>query len=172
MILAARYDETGARVIWWDTTDRLRHDITTGVDVTTVFSASENALADALAAAQDALDANAQLRDQLVRGIAAFTQARDDAQADVLVAQSMQADAAAYQSQAQALAGTPFTAAGTYQAAQLQGLADAVKATANRQALVFAALSNLLGWRAAVDDNAVRTDNAVIWLGTLAGRAL
>lgn len=172
MILAARYDTTGARVIWWDTTDRLRHDLTTGVDVTTAFTASEDALADALSDAQEALDVNAQLRDQLARGIAAFTQARDDAQADVLVAQSMQADTGTYKAQAQALAGTAFTAASTYSAPQLQALADAVKATANRQALIFTALGNLLGWRAAVDGNAVRTDNAVIWLGTLAGRAL
>lgn len=136
------------------------------------WSESEAAWAAGIIARCADEDLRTQIRSTLNAGIAAFTAYRDTAQSDIPVAQAMQADATTQKTAAQTLAGTAFTAAATYQQTQLQALADALKATANRQALAFVAIANLLGWRAAVDANAVKTDQALIYLATLARAAL
>lgn len=146
----------GATVVVWLASDG-RHDIRSGVDVVNALVPDEE---------------NHVLRAQLEAGIAALIAARDAAQADIAIAEAMRAAADTYGTQAQALAATAFTAAPTYSATQMQALADALKATANRQAVILDALASILAWRAAVDRNAVDTDTALIWLGQLAGANL
>ncbi|MBP8882365.1 MAG: hypothetical protein KBF43_09060 [Dermatophilaceae bacterium] len=171
-IIAARYGPDGKPLIWWDTTDRTRHDMTSGYDTVTPFTASENALADEILARQAALDNTSSLRAQLEAGIAAILVARNAAQADIATAQAMQAGANTYKDQAQALAATAFTATPTYSQEQIQALADALKATANRQAIILEALANSFGWRAGVDGFAVNTDDRIIWLSQRAAANL
>ena len=136
------------------------------------WSESEAAWAAGLVAKIADEDLRTTLIATLQTGITDFTGYRDTAQADIATATQMQTDAATYRTTAQTLAGTAFAAAPTYQPAQLQAIADSVKATATRQGVVFSALANLLGWRAAVDQNAVKTDQALIYLAKLWRAAL
>lgn len=159
-ILGSQYNSAGDRVVWWDTDDRLRHDITSGTDVTTPFTEGENATADGLAAAQEELDSGKRLRDQLAAGLAAITAARDAAQGDIATRQAAATAAVTLKGQADA-----FVAKGAFTAADIGTLGSAVSQIA-------AALASIDGWAAAVDQNAVITDDALLWLGALVSENL
>lgn len=136
-------DDHGQPAVWLDPAGR--HDVRSGVDILSPLSDVEGL---------------AVLVDQLDAGIAAFTAAHDQAQADITPAKTAQAAATNVQIQAQA-----FVAAAAYQAAQLNMIAVGLRILAGQVAA-------LQGWRQAVDDNAARTDNALIWLAQLAKRQL
>ena len=90
-------------------------------------------------------------RATLAAGIAAFQAAADLAQSDIATAQAAQTAAQGVQ-----------TAATT-----LKGQADALAAQMSSLAQQVAGIQ---AWRQAVDANAVATDQAVIYLGRIAGR--
>lgn len=115
-----------------------------------------------------------QVQAQLAAGITAIQAARDAASQDVAVAEGLRTTAANLKTQAetqrtQVLAFTPNA---TYSQAQLAAVRDAVGQVLARQALILEALAGLFAHRGAVDQNAVRTDDALLWLARLAAGVL
>lgn len=100
------------------------------------------------------------LRKQLEEGIQAFLDAKTRAESDVVVAETARQAVLTLRGQAQA-----FSPAATYQSSQLRDIAGAIAQLADQ-------VAEIQQWRGAVDQNAVDTDNALVWLGRLAGRAL
>lgn len=100
------------------------------------------------------------LRKQLEEGIQAFLDAKTRAESDVVVAETARQAVLTLRGQAQA-----FSPAATYQSSQLRDIAGAIAQLADQ-------VAEIQQWRGAVDQNAVATDDALVWLGRLAGRSL
>ena len=147
-------------VRWWDDTTRLAWTVTDGVASSRSYRDDENARADAVVSQQAALELVRTLREQLVDGIAGFTTAQNAASADVAAANTLKTQADTLAGQAQAFAGKTVWATSDF-----QSLATGIGQLAQ-------AVSKLAGWRAAVDQNAVNTDAALIFLARLAANAL
>jgi hypothetical protein len=117
--------------------------------------------------------ARAELRTQLRRSMAAIVAARqhavdDQARADALREQALEAKAAAEARRAAVLS---FTPAATYDPQDLVSVRGAIADVLARQALVLQALADSYTYRGAVDANAVVTDDAIISLARLMSRS-
>lgn len=167
MILVTRTTAGGQPEAWVDTDTRTLHDTASGAETFRPLTARENAAA-------DALEFLSGLRDQLAAGITAMVAARDDAQADVPVAQGLQQSALAHKTAATTQRGqvTAFTPAATYSATQLGQVRDQLALVLERQAVILQAMADMYAYRVAVDRNAVDTDNALLWLAQLVARVL
>jgi hypothetical protein len=81
--------------------------------------------------------------------------------------EGVQSDA---QAQRDAVAG--FVPSATYSQAEITAIKGAMLAILDRQVLVIGAIAGLLGWRVGVDENALITDDALLWLAQLASGAI
>lgn len=126
-------------------------------------------------AAEAEREATAQtLRDQLASGVAAIARARDAALEDQARAEALQTQAldakAATATQRQAVAA--FTPAATYSAVQLGQVRNAIADVLARVEEIQQALADFYAYRVALDRNAVTTDDALLWLARLASGVL
>jgi hypothetical protein len=113
-----------------------------------------------------------QMLTQLAMGVTAILAARDAAQGDITTAVTLKSQADALSAQisthiSQMQASTPANTV-----AYMTAMRDAIVAVANRQKLVVDAMSAMYTYRRAVDENAVTTDNALLWLARLASNAI
>lgn len=113
---------------------------------------------------QQITDGRAQMLADLRNGINAIIAARTAAQNDIATATTLK-------SQADTLSGQIQTSATQWQAstpantvAYITALRDAVVLTAQRQKQIVDAMSAMYVYRKAVDENAVTTDNSLLWL--------
>lgn len=120
-----------------------RHDIRTGVEIVSPLSSGE---------------LETVLRSQLESGLQAFLDAKTRAESDVVVAETARQAVLTLRGQA-------FSPSLTYQSSQLRDIAGAIAQLADQ-------VAGLQQWRGAVDQNAVATDDALVWLGRLAGGSL
>ena len=118
--------------------------------------------------------AAATFQDQLVAGVAVLAAAKANAQDDIPVAQGLRATAldgkTAAQTQRSQVAG--FVPNATYRAADLAAVRDQLLTVLDRQAAILQALADIYQYRVAVDQNAVTTDNALLWIARLASGLL
>ncbi len=141
----------GNAVDWADTSTRLRWTVgPDGAPVSRPFNDAENAVADALERDGHAAETQAAVRQAVAGGVASL-------QAAIAAAQADRAAAATLKAQADSLAGTPLLTVAALSSA-VQGLAQAV--------------SQLAGWRSAVDDAIITIDNDLIYLARLAAGTL
>lgn len=132
------------------------------VEAALVADHTERGAADARrSAALDALDA----------GVEAFRLYRAAAEGDIVVAQEVRAACNTTKTAADSVAAQAdvFAAART---GDTRTLAQGVGECARTLSAVADLLSGVLAWRAAVDENAVRTDDALLHLALLARRTL
>lgn len=114
------------------------------------------------------------IRAQLGAGVTALTVAQAAARADIPVAQDLRATAQAGETAArtQRAGVAAFTPSATYKPGELAAVRDQLAAVLDRQAAILDALAGLYAYRAAVDRNAVATDDALLWLARLAAGLL
>lgn len=142
MVILER-NPSGEPILWLEPDGR--HDIRTGVEIVSPLSSGE---------------LETVLRSQLESGLQAFLDAETRAESDVVVAETARQAVLTLRSQAQA-----FSPSLTYQSSQLRDIAGAIAQLADQ-------VAGLQQWRGAVDQNAVATDDALVWLGRLAGGSL
>jgi hypothetical protein len=106
---------------------------------------------------------------QLASGIADITAARTAAQDDMAQADILkgQADALSNQIATHITQIQAFTPGATYNQAQMNAIRDAIIAVTQRQKSITDAMSAMYQYRKAVDQNAVTTDNAILWLARI-----
>lgn len=108
-------------------------------------------------------------RATLAAGIAAFQAAADLAQSDIATAQAAQTAAQGVQTAATTLKGQADALAAA-RTGDVQLLAQGISALAAQMSSLAQQVAGIQAWRQAVDANAVATDQAVIYLGRIAGR--
>lgn len=174
MILVTRRDADGNPVTWIDVGAREVHDISSGVEQVRPFTDAENTTADAFLDAHARSEAATGLREQLAAGIDALIAARDAADADIPVAEGLHATATAAHGQAvtQRAQVAGWTPSPAYQPGDLVAVRDQLAAVLDRQAAILTALADIYTYRAAVDRNAVTTDESLLWLARLASGLL
>lgn len=157
----------GDLIEWQDDENRVHHDFL--AKTTRPYTDAENEAADQRQAETARAQTVDRLRMQLREGVAGITAARDAARidreralADQTAAVRVKAEAGAQRSQVAA-----FVPTATYSAAQLAAVRDTLTTILQRQELIVQALADLAGYRAAVDTNAVTTDDALLWLARL-----
>lgn len=114
------------------------------------------------------------LRDQLTSGVSSIIAARDAAVQDAVVAAGFQAQANAAEesTETQHATVTAFAPSATYSQAQVVAIRDAIADLLVRVAQIQQALAEIYSYRVAVDNNAVLTDDALLWLARLASGSL
>lgn len=114
------------------------------------------------------------LRDQLAAGVAKIQYARTAAQDDKVKAETLRTQAleALAATVAQRKAVDAFTPATAYSATQLGQVRNAIADALTRIEGIQQALADSYAYRAAVDANAVITDDALLWLARLASGVL
>lgn len=119
-------------------------------------------------------DAAAAMLAQLTEGVEGIQQARAAAAADITEADNLRAAAGTHRAAAAAQRAqvTAFTPAATYRASEMTAVRDQLAAVLQRQELILTALADMYAYRAAVDRNAVTTDDALLWLARLASGTL
>lgn len=119
-------------------------------------------------------DTAADVRAQLAAGVEGIQQARAAAAADITEADTLRAAAGTHRAAAAAQRAqvAAFTPAATYRASEMTAVRDQLAAVLQRQELILAALADMYAYRAAVDRNAVVTDDALLWLARLAAGTL
>lgn len=164
----------GERLSWSDDTTLTHYDFTTEPHTLTPYSAEEIPAAQVRLAESDRLVRLDRLRDQLATGVAGIIEARAAAAEDRPRAQALRAQAveAAASTQAQRQSVTGFTPGALYSATQLVQVRNAVADVLVRVEEIQQALADFYAYRVAVDDNAVATDDALLWLARLASGAL
>lgn len=162
----------GDRTSWHDDSTRTFHDFFN--ETTRPYTAEENAEADARATEAARQATLHRLRNQLAAGVADITAARTAALEDQARAETLQARAldAKITTLTQRTAVASFAPAGTYSAAQLGQVRNAIADVLDRVAEIQQALADFYSYRAAVDRNAVTTDDALLWLARLAAGLL
>lgn len=112
----------------------------------------------------------AAVRAQLAAGVEGIQQARAAAAADITEADNLRAAAGTHRAAAAAQRAqvAAFTPAATYRASEMTAVRDQIAAVLQRQELILTALADMYAYRAAVDRNAVITDDALLWLARLA----
>jgi hypothetical protein len=111
-------------------------------------------------------DARAKLLADIAQGVAAIKGARDAAQGDIATAQNLRDQANALS----AIVGTKRTQTAawqpspTYTPGDLVAIRDAVVDVLTRQQQIIDTLAGMLGYRVAVDRNAILTDDVLLWL--------
>lgn len=110
--------------------------------------------------------ARAELDANLLAGIAQIIAARNAATADIVTANTLRTDALAVRTAAntQRTQIDAFAPGTTYRQSDIVAIRTALSAILTRQALIIDTIASLASWRAAVDENAVITDNALLWL--------
>jgi hypothetical protein len=170
------FDRDGVLRRWWDYDTRTYHEYDEeGTEtLSRPFDADEAANADALAAQQAADDKRAALRQQLASGVTAILAARDAASADVAQADNLQAQAntLSQQTQARITAVSAFVPGTTYRQADILAIRDELVSILNRQKTITDAMAGMYAYRKNVDQNAMTTDNALLWLARLASGVL
>lgn len=167
------YDE-GVLVEEWDDETRTyrRHD--DGKVAERAYTAEEAAVPLERAAEADRDAARQRLQDQLAAGVVDILAARkaaqdDSAKAEALRTQTLDAKASTVIQQ-QAVAA--FSPGATYSANQLGQVRNAIVDVLARVEQIQQALADFYAYRAAVDANAVITDDALLWLARLASGVL
>lgn len=130
---------------------------------------AERAWADAVNAAAAAAAAKAQVQAQLSGGIAAMTAARAGAQGDVAVATSGKAAAVTLKAQlvAQRAGVAGFVPSVTYKASDIAAIQAQLVSILDTLTQLVQASADGFDYRAAVDNNAVLTDSALIGLAQI-----
>jgi len=174
VILVTQHDDAGQPATWMDLDTRVVHDLAHGSPTARPFTDQENAAADALVAALNVAAQASGLRTQLAAGVADIAAARAAADADVATALALRDQATTTRAAAttQRMTVAAWTPAATYRASDLTAVRDQLVAVLDRQALVLAALADSFTYRAAVDRNALITDDALLWLARLAAGVL
>lgn len=169
MILVTRTRVDGTPLVWIDTATRVLHNEMSGIDMPRPLTDAEDDALDALTLETGQASAEAALRQQLANGVTDIVAAREAAEQDVVVAQGLRATALDVQSSAiaQRDAVLAFAPAATYQQTQLAAVKSQLAQILARQDLIAQALAGIYGYRIAVDENAVVTDNALLWLAQL-----
>lgn len=106
------------------------------------------------------------LVDQLLAGTAQIVTARNAATADISTAETLRTDALSVKAAAntQKTQVDAFAPGTTYKQSDLTAIRSALSQILARQALIIDTIASLAAWRKAVDENAVTTDNALLWL--------
>lgn len=114
------------------------------------------------------------LKQQLVGGVQDIIAARDAAQADIATADALlaQANALVTQLDARLAAITAWTPSTTYKQSDLVAVKNEVLTILQRQKDITNAIGGLYAYRKANDQNAVMTDNSLLWLARLASDTL
>lgn len=183
MIIVERYRPGGYdpialnsnAAVWRDTTTRKTYRVDNSGQVTVSdFNENENAYADAQRRPGAADDVEHQIRLDIAAGIASLQVASQAAAADISISQGFQTDAQTLLASARAQRSTAaqFVPKVLYTPSDLVAIRDALLAVLDRQASILQALSDYYGYRAAVDQNAVKTDQALIYLARLAAHNL
>lgn len=154
--------------LWDDATRTYRTFSEQGVELSSrPYDTEEHLLADVLAASDQINSARAQFLSDLRAGVSAIVAARESAQSDIATAEGLRAQALTLSGQIQ----TDVTALqGASLAANTNGmntLRNAIVTVANRQKTIVDAMAAMYAYRKAVDENAVLTDNAILWLARL-----
>ena len=160
----------GDRLSWSDDETLTHYDFTTDPYTLTPYDDEEVAEAEARAAQAAHQAGLLALRTQLGEGVAGIREARQAAIDDRERALQLRATAvtAAASTLAQRQTVAAFTPAATYNAAQLGQVRNAIADALQRIEEVQRALADFYTYRAAVNTNAVTTDNALLWLARLA----
>lgn len=172
------FDAQGRLVKEWDYRSIPRRyrewDATGALVVDRGFNAVENITGDKLVAEEDGASSAITIRQQLRDGAAQLAAARDAAQADIATADSKktQADSLSAAAATQLTQVQGFTPGATYKQSDMVAIRDALATVISRQKTEIDALSEGFGYRKAVDQNAVTTDNAIIGLAKIVGNAL
>jgi hypothetical protein len=130
------------------------------------YTPEENARADAEAANRVTAEATSTLLQQLYAGVVSIQAARDAASNDVGTADGLQTQALTVKGQADTkrTQAAGFVASATYQPAQINALRDAIVDILDRQSLYAQKWADAFAYRKAVDQNAITTDDALLWL--------
>jgi hypothetical protein len=161
---------------WWDDSSRTYKAFnSSGVQTSSrPYTPQENSAADASAQKANLTSTEDSLMVQLSNGIAAIQAARTAANNDVAVADSLAASAnslsAQVSSRITAVAG--WTPSATYSAADLNAIKSELAGILDKQKQIIDALSAFYAYRKAVDQNAVTTDDAILWLARLVSNTL
>jgi hypothetical protein len=149
-----------------DTRTVTTYDDTGQVIDTRPYTPEENAAADAAVASQATAEAAATLLQQLSSGVASIQAARDAASNDIATADGLQTQALTVKGQADTkrTQAAGFVASATYQQAQINALRDAIVDILDRQSLYAQTWADAFAYRKAVDQNAITTDDALLWL--------
>jgi len=148
----------------WDWDSGLFHNYLSGEDVTSPISQQDIDTHARILAATAEAESERLLLSQLSAGIEALKRAKNAAQGDVAVAEALKSQADALSSQlstqrSQASAWTPVLSV-----AGLTSIKNQIVQILNTQKLIVDAMSAMYAYRKAVDENAVTTDEALIWL--------
>lgn len=137
---------------------------TTGQTVTQSWEAVAKSPETIRAEAEQA--ARQRLHDDLTAGIAGLVTARKAAKQDRAAAASVQTQAAALATQlgTRATADAAWVPKATYTAADLITIRGEIVYLLQTMKAVVEAVGSNAAWRKAVDDNAILTDNAILWL--------
>jgi hypothetical protein len=163
------YHPGGVLDEFWDDETRTYSAYSEAGDLITsrAYTPVENAIADADARTELELATKAEYLRGLREGVPAIVAARQQAQADIATAEGLRTQAVTLSGQiaadVTALQGANLTA----NLAGMNTLRNAIVTVANRQKAIVDALANSYGYRKAVDENAVLTDNAILWLARL-----
>ncbi|MGH9271153.1 MAG: hypothetical protein ACRDZ2_07755 [Ilumatobacteraceae bacterium] len=131
---------------------------------TLAYDADENAAADHRIGARTRKTAETELLDQLAAGIAQIVTARNAATADAATATTAKTQAEALSGQIAARKTTVDNATLTLNLASLNAIKAEVSYLLAQVKIIVDAFAQLQAWRRAVDENAVTTDNALLWL--------
>lgn len=138
------------------------------------YDDNENENADNLAAQETEEAQRVSLREQLAGGVADVQKAKDDAQADIAAADNLlaQANTLVGQIDARIAAITAWTPGTTYKQSDLVAVKNEILSILQRQKDITNAIGGIYSYRKSVDQNAVLTDNSLLWLARLASNDL
>lgn len=157
-------------VRWWDADTRTLSQVVGGAIVTRPFTLEENEVIANREAAAEVVVEQDDWRKQLANGIDNLAEARDQAQDAVDGALTASQRAAGDLPSANALVAQAAALAASGSTPEVRALAEGVRQLAVWRVQVDNMLVDLWTWAAAVDRNAVMTDNALIYLARLAQR--
>lgn len=165
-VLRERFDDDLRRYKTWDASGNPLID--------RPYTNGENLLADARVAEVTKRETKLALVASLRDGIFGITTAKQQAQDDILLAQSMknQADALKSAATTQRTQVNAWNPAAAYSVADMNSIKAAIVAIITRQETIIQAISDDFGYRKAVDANAVLTDDALLGLARIIADSL
>jgi hypothetical protein len=158
------------REFWNDTTRTYTaYNASGAVTSTRPYTTLENQNADREAADTSRLNSKSALLSQLYSGVAQIQSARDAANADIAAADSLNTQALTLSSQTQAriTAVAGWTPSATYSQADINLIKSEISSILTRQKQILDAMADMYVYRKAVDQNALSTDDALLWLARL-----
>jgi hypothetical protein len=157
-VLRERWDDTGRTYTTWDAG---------GVQTSQrPYTPEENARADAEAANRVTAEATSTLLQQLYAGVVSIQAARDAASNDITTADGLRTQATSLKASAtsQKASIAAFVPGATYKQSDIVAIRDALVTMIGREESQLQAFVDGFTYRIAVDQNAITTDDALLWL--------